>query len=556
MQNTRPKTPSNPGQKSTRFLFYFSILCILCIASCSEDPKDDTPNDTFDVIAADTQKEKDSSADTTSEPQNWLSAVEEPPNMATAANGWYRGDLHYHTNYSDDAKEQGGDDLKECLDIADGYRHPDLVGAYPEYEGNSLDYIAITDHRTDAAIFDPDFKHDHLILIPGEEYGGSGHANIFGISEHIPHDIQGDETQNQRHLNAIDEAHAMGAVFSINHPVDGNNWVWDTPTVDAIEVVNGPWAAFFLGTSEEDLDADVSGGTENPFIRDAMENGGAGLNEMGLRFWENHLTAGLHVAPIGGSDRHMLVAAALPTTYIHPPKAWIQGLEKPSELAFEGIVAGIDAGHTFISRSPIGAQILMEAEGSDGVLYPMGSALPKEESFLIHVEVSRAENGLLRLVSGAIEGEKDGVVSANPILLDEVEIPGKRVKGTYLWTPPAEGGWLYAMVLEPLQVEPWPESLEVIAEELSEPSEVSGLLAMATALLPIIDPNLMLNPGLCDPGSWDPFKPQCMDFDNEPLATFYFPDALIRILNRWFEDGSGSDYCFGALSSAFMVPAE
>ena len=154
----------------------------------------------------------------------------------------------------------------------------------------------------------------------------------------------------------------------------------------------------------------------------------------------------------------------------------------------------------------------------------------------------------------ALKEEVEGVVSAEPILLEEAAIHGNRVKGTYEWTPPSQGGWLYAIVLEPLKVEPWPESLETIAEELSEPSEVSGLLAMATALIPIIDPNLMLNPGLCDPTSWDPFKPQCMDFDDKPLATFYFPDALVRILNRWFENGSGSEYCFGALSSAFIVP--
>ena len=89
------------------------------------------------------------------EPPPALAPVAGDPNFATAASGWYRGDLHYHTNYSGDAQKQGGDDLPVALAIADAFRDPAYLAAFPGRAGNGLDYIAITDHRTDAAILGP-----------------------------------------------------------------------------------------------------------------------------------------------------------------------------------------------------------------------------------------------------------------------------------------------------------------------------------------------------------------------------------------------------------------
>lgn len=91
-----------------------------------------------------------------------------PGNLAGLAAGWVRGDLHSHSTHSADAKKQGGDDVKTCLAIADAYRGSAFLGAYPEAAGNGLDFLAITDHRTDAVLSDPEHKHAHLALIPAE----------------------------------------------------------------------------------------------------------------------------------------------------------------------------------------------------------------------------------------------------------------------------------------------------------------------------------------------------------------------------------------------------
>jgi hypothetical protein len=502
----------------------------------------------------------DDSGGADAEPQprpGLLQEVGGDPNFAVAPNGWFRGDLHYHSDYSEDAKEQGGDPIDVVLDIADAYRHPDFVGAFPHLDGNGLDFIAITDHRTDLGIFDPLFTHERLILLPGEEYGGQGHAGIWGIERHISHEPKPGQTQDARHAEAMAEAHAMGAVFSVNHPVQDNNWVWNTDAIDAIEVSNGPWAGFYLGSSLETLEADIASGVENPYIRDARDNGGPGNNDMALRFWQNHLTAGRHVAVVGGSDRHMLVPAALPTTYVGKPSgASFADLEGPA-LGADGILEGIRQRKTFVSRSPFGPQVDLVAVGEDGVEWPLGSELEGSGPYRIRCRVSRAKGGVLRLIAGPIKPPgPDGRFSAEPTVVAEEPIAFELVEGEVVWQPPADGGWLHALVLEPLVVQELTPTLQAALELFQVPKESDALLAMAEAILPMVDPNVVLNPAACDPKSWDPRKPQCMTVDSITLATFYLPDEVVRLLNIYYEGGKPTEWCFGAVTSAFLHRGE
>ena len=487
-----------------------------------------------------------------------LEAAEGPPNFALASAGWYRGDFHYHTTHSEDALEQGGEGVGAALEIADFYRHQVFADAHPEQAGNGLDFITITDHRTDSHLSDPEFGHDHLIVVPGEEYGGSGHAGIFGLKAHIPHQVQGDESQNQRHRDAIDEAHAQGAIFSVNHPLDENNWVWDTPGIDAIEVWNGPWAGFYMGSSEEELEADIqAAGVANPFVRDARSaNEVDGHNVMALRFWQNHLSAGLHVPVVGGSDRHMLFPAAFPTTYVRRPSGEEFAGREGRALGYEGIVAGVKEGGTFVSRTPFAAQIDMEAVDLDGTCYPLGAELPHGGTWRIEVRVTRAFGGLLRLWTGPLKDAEAGVVSAEPSLLAEVVIPSDVAEGAFEWEVPSEGGWLHAIVLEPVMVDsdPPPEAFEAL-QTLSEPVSGDPLVVLAEVLLRFIVDNSTLMPHTCDPAAWEPWTAQCMPVDKDPLGTFHIPDGLARLIHVWFEGGEATEFCMGALTSAFLVRA-
>lgn len=486
-------------------------------------------------------------------PETSLTPEDGATNMATVAAGWYRGDLHYHTNYSGDAKKQGGDDVATAIAIADAFRDPVYLARYPENAGNALDFLAITDHRTDEALSDPDFHHDHLILIPGEEYGSDGHAGIWGLLAHISNDTAPGETKNEHHLWAIGQAHEQGALFSINHPAQDGAWIWDTDGIDGIEVWNGPWGTFFGPLTVEQLDEKVAAeGHENIYLRSAVEKSRGGANHMALLLWYNHLTNGVHIPAVGGGDRHMIVPAGLPTTYVlRPDLPRYEGLEGPA-LGWEGIVDGLRTGATFISRSPFGAQVVLEAEDAAGTRHPMGAELPGPGTYTVHVTVTRAYKGLLRLVTGPIKPQA-GKVTAEPMVLAEDWIPSDRATGAYEWTVPAGGAWLHAIVLEELLPEPLPPQLDEAWAAISKMPDGKDVAAIAGVVAPILDPNVLLNPKLCNPDDWDPWMLQCMPVDGMTLASFYVPDRLERLMNIYFEDGQATDWCMGALTSAFMA---
>lgn len=491
-------------------------------------------------------------------PQKSPTPDHNPGNFATAENGWYRGDLHFHTRHSEDATAQGGDDLGLALRIADSYRDPDYLAAFPEREGDGLDFIVVTDHRTDAALHDPDFKHDHLILIGGEEYGSSGHANIIGLKQHITQDPVAGETRAQRQIDAMKEAHEQGALFSINHPTQENRWVWDVELIDAVEVWNATWSAFWGGSSEDALDEDVAGsGHENPYIRQAIRNGeGGGANDQARWFWYGLLSRGKHVPLIGGSDRHMLLMPGLPTTYVRKTSDDAFAAKKGREIGADGIVESLREGATFVSSSPHGPQIELEAQGAGGERHAIGSRL-EAGTWTIHGRVTRAKGGKLQLVGGPLV-PGDGPAAPEVSVLHEQAIDGGDVRFTWTWQVPQQGGWLHALVLVPRIVESFPEALEGLSADFDKlpPANGKGAGSIVRTFGLIADPNLLTAPELCDPATWDLELAQCVPADDETLPTFFLPEALIRLLNTWFEDGQPTDWSMGAITSAFLAGAE
>lgn len=482
--------------------------------------------------------------------------VRNPGNFATAANGWFRGDLHFHTNHSEDALRQGGDDLGPALEIADAFRDPAYIAAFPDREGDGLDFVVVTDHRTDAPLHDPDFRHDHLILVGGEEYGGSGHANIIGLKKHVPHQPQAGESEAQRHIDAIAEAHAQGALFSVNHPTQDNRWPWDMEHIDALEVWNGPWSAFFGESSLEELDSTVAGaGVENPYIRGGISRGaGGGANHQALWMWYGLLSRGRHIPLIGGSDRHMLLTAGLPTTYVRQATGEPWAGRKGRELGAEGIVESLREGGTFVSNSPHGPQVLLEAEGPGGERLPVGSALTPG-TWTIHARVSRAAGGVLRLVGGPLL-PGDGPVVAQAAVLHEHALDGIDVRTSWSWQVPAGGGWLHGVVLVPRLVDPFPPELEHVKQAFSKLPQGKALGSMLQVFGVLVDPALLLEPEQCSPPEWDLNLAQCVPSDRSTLATFYFPESIVRLTNTWFEDGEPTEWALGALTSAFFARGE
>jgi MYXO-CTERM domain-containing protein len=180
--------------------------------------------------------------------------------------GWYAGDFHVHSKESGDA-------------------HPTLDEIATFARGRGLDFVELSDHNTTSQL---DFinaaqaRHRDLLFLPGFEFTTyHGHANAIGGTRWVDPQlgIEGKTIQD-----AIDQIHAQGALFSINHPVlelpglcIGCAWdLYVAPReVDAVEIANGGWS----------------------------ETGSA-FDLRAIDFW-TELCRGQHpIAAIGGSDDH------------------------------------------------------------------------------------------------------------------------------------------------------------------------------------------------------------------------------------------------------------
>jgi len=212
------------------------------------------------------------------------------------APGWYRGDLHVHTEPSHDSSEP-------------------LANYFDPAEAAGLDFFWITDHRTFETPFNPDWDQDRFLLIPGMEWGGPGHANMGGI-----------RTDNAADYNDPDDvrrawrvARLQGAVQSLNHYSDDADY-WDgifeaapdlLDVLDVMEVWNVWW----------------------PVSMD--------VNPPSIDRWEQWLNEGYRIGAVGGSDVHFAVLPiGFPTTVV-----WAESLSLP------GILDGLRRGRSYVTQS-------------------------------------------------------------------------------------------------------------------------------------------------------------------------------------------------------------
>ncbi len=468
--------------------------------------------------------------------------------IALREDGWLRGDLHMHTTHSD-----GFNDVATVIAIAEYFEHEVFLAYHPEYEGNHLDFIALTDHRTTTQNDDPDFVSDRLILIPGEEFGGDGHAGCLGVSATVDHDPDGDGTSAEDIAAAVEETHAQGALFSPNHPMlETHEFRWDVRDHDAIELWNFGWALASPAALEEDLAGwEASHGPVSPFFRRAVHEQGVLADTQGLTMWEAMLARGVHVALIGGSDRHALVLPGTPATYVR-----VEG------TGLADVLDGIRARHTFVSRNPAAAQLLAEVE-VDGATYELGDTalVPADGGDVtVRVRVARADGGLLRVNAGSAVDSDEALETA---ILGEVvheqaiEGPDVTVEIQLAVTP---GDWIYPMVLEPLVPPGVTPDQEALILDLAETFRVGGAepSEIATTLAPLLgDIDALGDPSLCDPETWVEDALQCVPVEGEGLGSVFIPDLLDRPLHAHVVDDQVSEWCMGAVGTAVrFVTAE
>jgi hypothetical protein len=241
---------------------------------------------------------------------------------------WFKGDFHCHSDKSD-----GDTSVAGVIFIA---------------EQRGLDFLAITDHNTQAQWSDSGFTSDKLSLIYATEWTtAGGHGNILSSSPY-DWDTALSVTLGDSDL-AIQIVHGLRnpgseILFTINHPgyPYGNSWTYgfsDSMQADCVEIWNGH------STSPE-------------------------INFLNMvSFADNFLSSGFRISVRGGSDSHLHSAAS--DREIGGPTTWVRAVSGSSV----DILNGLRDGRAFISADPMGARTYLYAIDS-GVMTCMGGTIP------------------------------------------------------------------------------------------------------------------------------------------------------------------------------------
>jgi hypothetical protein len=248
--------------------------------------------------------------------------------------GWYRGDFHVHSNFSD------------------GVLPPAILVETAKSEG--MDFFALTDHNTIEGLWE--FMPDSdILIIPGLEVTLKiGHFNVLGIRgwhdwmEDIcvyPYD---DDLAWGKDRPPIKEifirASRQGLINCLVHPLR-ESWGWlddqtDMNYVHCIEVCNCP------GFHESDL------GTPKA-----------------IRLWTELLNVGYRITALGGSDYHRTVPS-LEYTGSHTRESigWPTTYVYAEELSSNAILSAVMRRRVYVSLGP---KVSFQAE-VNGKVYDIG----------------------------------------------------------------------------------------------------------------------------------------------------------------------------------------
>ncbi len=271
--------------------------------------------------------------------------------------GWYRGDLHSHTDHSDAGERTV----------------TDLVATAQDAE---LDFLFITDHNTTSSLAALEtIDSDDLLVAGGMELTTFwGHALVLGTRRWIDWRFRpGDGGIERVAMNAD----AAGELFIIAHPNAGGDplctgcaWRFGEMmpgTARLVEVWNGAW-------------------------------GGDSNNAASLALWYDWLNQGRRIVATTGSDTH---SAA---DYAAGPGFAVVYADELSEAA---LLRAIAAGHLYLSSGPV---LTLEASAADGTLAMMGDIIDQTAMFGVNwqacppgAEVRIIANGCLLHARDATE---------------------------------------------------------------------------------------------------------------------------------------------------------
>lgn len=432
----------------------------------------------------------------TSGPAATTSAVTPAPAPTQPVAGtWLKGDLHSHSaTHSEDARRQLGDDVATTVHVA---------------ERTGLDFLAGTDHRTNALLTDPHFHSQTMVLLPGMEWGGAMHAGAIGYTSPIATNTTTSGAALAPEIDAIAGAvQSQGGIFILNHPCeDGKLWAADIQNFDAIEIWNGPWSMReWIPRSTADLDRKAQSlgltpANTNPHMVAAMAEQRGCPQLQALAFWESYLNSGRRVAAVGGGDRHMLMPQGSPTTHVYA-----------ASRDRQGVLDGIRQGRTYVSRKPSGPLVDFRADrDGDGAFESM-----------IGDEVSAGVAAEFRVVIEGADGGRVDVIKRGQVIHSET-IVGSTFTLTFSDLP-AAGDWYRLDVFELVDPQVQQSQGLIVQAAQATGKEWAVLLALFSRV-----------------------RSHDLDWTyGTLLPTLIFPEETHKMINASLKDRG---YCRGAITS-------
>lgn len=221
------------------------------------------------------------------------------PESVQTGPGWYRGDLHVHSEYSADAPPGSSN-----------FAPADLVA---RARAAGLDFFASTDHNTHAshAVWGSHATSDLLVLNGEEVTFRDGHLGAIGLDAGTWIDFRA--TTDAEVATRIAAIRAAGGLAIMNHPVENGcpdcDWRFSIDhDVDAIEVWTNVWS--------DD-------------------------NEARVAFWAQQLAAGRRIPAVGGSDSHR------PPDVVGRPQVVVQA----EHLSRVSVLDGIRSGRAYLAAA-------------------------------------------------------------------------------------------------------------------------------------------------------------------------------------------------------------
>ena len=294
-----------------------------------------------------------------------------PTAVPGTAHGWYRGDLHVHTVFSD-----GSQTRRQVLEYA---------------QAAGLDFIGTSEHNNSSATRTWG-RHvpEGFLVINGEEVttrGGHWLATGLPADTWIDWRYRPEDDRLARFTQQVRDLGGLSIAAHPNVPVPSIRWDYDPQfaEVDAVEVWNGPWSGV-----------------------------NAVFNAQTVKRWHTLLSAGTFKPAVGNSDTHRQAQQI----------GLAQTVVRAEALSTEAIIAGYRAGHSWLAESSaVGLTFtasLGDVSGECGDRVPSG---PGDE-VAVRLEVTGVDDGCVATLLGPAAATYGTATASDGTVGLDATVPG------------------------------------------------------------------------------------------------------------------------------------